>query len=795
MSDNAAPSSIPPSNAPTAAPAQVQVSAQAPISPAAGAAPEVEHPELDGFKLIQELAKSPRGTIYKARRQVEQDIVAVKVMRAAACDRAFLDQLPKRAETTFFLEHDNIVKCLGVNSVKGKTVLVMSYAPGQPLARVLKKSSRVAPSQALIVALQCVTALRYAAQHKCSHGRLHPADIILGEDHARISGVGLGEKPEHPPWDERKAPHLFEPLIYTAPEAMPSKPALESPTAMAAADVYSLGAVLFHMLTGMPPFHGSDESALIAERDRLGIPVAWPRQTAAGLPAEIISLTEKMLSAKPAERPVYEQLVPALTVLIPIAEQAEAKAKKGSNSAVAAAKPAAPVAAAASVAPSSATGKARVVSRQGSVSVLDFPTARGGSVPNGYSSKKSLRDERFFNIVLVSVTVVALVFAATLVVKDLFFDANRQANNSAAIPPPVKTPPTDVSVAEVTKPTPKETSTEPVQAPPANPTPAPAPNAVAVPAPAPSNDENAAAARQVEKIRDMLKDGSVKPSAALLRLVDGIVGKVGHDTSAGVNALVLRAEIEEAVVRKYYGTQPNAANPANPGNPANSVAAPTEPAVNIQKPPAADTAKNEAAEKAAQAEKRLHAYDAKIQSAMSQARKYQYAPAKTEMDALNTVAQEEAKKPAQAAQEVLKQEAELFGRCHTYLKTYIEKHPQHASKIQVYPRKNDPNGDDIVDFDDKGLKIVTKIKGKEDQSHVREWKNVSSNNAFAMMQLLTDKKSLDDQIGLAAFALNRGLKEKYAAMLDSARELPGGKERADAFAALADQIVKLLTEE
>src|SRR6185369_6124544 len=86
--------------------------------------------ESAGYKIIQELGKSPRGTTYKGRRTVEQDIVAVKVFRNSACDRRFLDRLTKNAESTFFLEHANLVRSLGCSTIGGRFMLITTFAPG-----------------------------------------------------------------------------------------------------------------------------------------------------------------------------------------------------------------------------------------------------------------------------------------------------------------------------------------------------------------------------------------------------------------------------------------------------------------------------------------------------------------------------------------------------------------------------------------------------------------------------------------------------------------------------------------
>ncbi|MGD0089513.1 MAG: protein kinase, partial [Planctomycetota bacterium] len=263
-----------------------------PSDPAAGVFPEVQ-----GLRLLHELGRSPKGITYKARRLVEQDVVAAKILRRSRCEKRFLSELPRKAESTFVLEHKGLVRSLGCVEGMERLVLLMDYAPGDALAKLLRPGEPLLLSRALLSALQCVNALRYASLHQLYHGRLHPADVLLGEDHVRITGVGLGQRPEHAAWAEAEAPP-FEPLIYTAPEAMPSKPFPESPVAQAAVDIYSLGAILFHTLTGAPPFRSVDEGALVNERKLLATAVVWPGQRKAVLPAELIALVEEMLAGE-----------------------------------------------------------------------------------------------------------------------------------------------------------------------------------------------------------------------------------------------------------------------------------------------------------------------------------------------------------------------------------------------------------------------------------------------------------------------------------------------------------------
>src|SRR4051812_31524747 len=94
--------------------------------------PSASFPELKGFRILLELSRSPKGVIYKARRLVEQDVVALKVFRASLCERKFVQELPANAEASFLLEHKNLVRSLGCVHESGSLLLMTDFAPGDP---------------------------------------------------------------------------------------------------------------------------------------------------------------------------------------------------------------------------------------------------------------------------------------------------------------------------------------------------------------------------------------------------------------------------------------------------------------------------------------------------------------------------------------------------------------------------------------------------------------------------------------------------------------------------------------
>jgi len=742
-------------------------------------------PEIRGLRLLHELGRSPKGVTYKARRLVEQDVVAAKILRPSRCEKTFIAELPRKAEATFVLEHKGLVRSLGCVDEDGRLVLLMDYAHGEPLAKALQQGKPFPVPRALLIGIQCAKALHYAALHKLHHGRLHPGDIILGEDHARITGVGLGQRPEHAAWSEPEAP-FFEPLVYTAPEALPSKPLPETPAARAAADVYSLGAIVFHLLTGSPPFHGTDEGALELERKAISGPVLWPPEKKTGLPPEAVVLVCNMLAPGAQARPGYEEVAAVLSRALAAVEKAEAAKLAVANSGlphsglrggVRAAVTATPPRQAAVTGPSAAGG-------------LPVGAAPPAGAAWGYVLPPPARPpllNRIYTGLLVGLTAVVFIVAIGLAAKIFVLDALRQ-------------PPTVVIAQPAAAP------------PPAAPAPATAPQKTApataaapgtVPEPERKSDE-AAAARQLEVIQDLLARKELKPNAGVVKVLKEIADKAGRDTPAGLKAAILAAEVDDTLNRPAAPKPPEPAPAAKTETPMPppTAEAPAIPGVGRaggaqpEKPPAPEApAKTaETPPKAPPAEPAAPAAPSKLSVALrSLAPKVKaclYGELNGDLARLSGGVEGDDKAALDIYVALQKREQDLFKRCRKWLVDEIQRRPRHDSPLQVFPRKNEP-GDDIVDFDEAGLKIVEK---RATGTNIRTlgWEKTPPAQAFALMQLTADKNGVEDHLGLAVFASNRGLKNETEQSLAAARALPSGREKGAAVEDQLKQIAKVM---
>jgi predicted Ser/Thr protein kinase len=221
---------------------------------------------LGGYELLEELGRGGMGVVYRARQLGLDREVAVKmILRGQLASPVDRERFRAEAESAARLDHPNIVPVYEVGESEGRPFFSMKYIAGRTLSQVLAERPLPARDAASILAAVS-RAIHFAHQKGVLHRDLKPSNILLdAEGEAHITDFGLAKRITEPGSLTKSGAILGTPS-YMAPEQAAGARGEVGP----ASDVYSLGAVLYHTLTGRPPFQAAspvDTVLLVLEQD------------------------------------------------------------------------------------------------------------------------------------------------------------------------------------------------------------------------------------------------------------------------------------------------------------------------------------------------------------------------------------------------------------------------------------------------------------------------------------------------------------------------------------------------
>ncbi len=263
---------------------------------------DADRPMIPGFEIIEELGRGGMGVVYKARQVSLNRFVALKVILAGPY--AGPEQLARfrvEAEALARLQHAGIVQIHEIGSHSGHSYLALEYVSGDTLNRKCAGRSLPATDAAKLVET-LARAVQYAHQRGIIHRDLKPGNVLLAEDgQPKITDFGLAKLLDIQPGTATPGPQTQSGTIlgtpaYMAPEQAGGKRGTVGP----ATDVYALGAILYELLTGRPPFQAETPLDVILKvATEEPIP---PRRLEPGCPADLEAICLKCLHKDPKTR-------------------------------------------------------------------------------------------------------------------------------------------------------------------------------------------------------------------------------------------------------------------------------------------------------------------------------------------------------------------------------------------------------------------------------------------------------------------------------------------------------------
>lgn len=216
---------------------------------------------IKGYELLSKIGAGGMATVYKARKEGIDKIVAIKILTPVlAKNSEFIKRFFREARAAGMLNHPNIVAGFDVGESGGYYYFAMEYVEGRTVGQILADEGRMAEEHALQIATQVAQALEHAAANGLVHRDVKPDNIIVTPTGAvKLADLGLAKAPATDAAVTQEGQSIGTPH-YSSPEQAKGRADVDIRS-----DIYSLGATLYHMVAGRVPFTASTSAAVLAK--------------------------------------------------------------------------------------------------------------------------------------------------------------------------------------------------------------------------------------------------------------------------------------------------------------------------------------------------------------------------------------------------------------------------------------------------------------------------------------------------------------------------------------------------
>jgi serine/threonine protein kinase len=273
---------------------------------------------VDKYILLDCIGRGGNGVVFKARHSLmPHRHVALKTLDTRSLHRSAetLARFRREIDIVTRLDHPNVVRALDVLYTRTQIYLVLEFIEGRDLATLVRERGRLPVTEAIGYIVQAIRGLAYA--HRCGivHRDFKPANLLLtNEGVVKLSDLGLARFTRQP----REAELTLPGACMGTPEFMAPEQAEDASKADCLSDLYSLGATLFHLLTGELPVNGS--SYFHCLKRLLTAPPRPLRDARPDVPPLLAAVVDQLRAREPADRPGSAEEV--LALLEPLAPSA-----------------------------------------------------------------------------------------------------------------------------------------------------------------------------------------------------------------------------------------------------------------------------------------------------------------------------------------------------------------------------------------------------------------------------------------------------------------------------------------
>jgi serine/threonine-protein kinase len=244
--------------------------------------------QIPGYQLLEKLGQGSMGTVYKARQMSMDRLVAIKVLLPRlVTNPEFLERFRREAHLAARLSHNNIVQAIDVGSAGPLHYFVMELVEGKTIRQELDAAKVYGEREAVEIILQIAQALQHAHRRGLVHRDVKPANIVLMADGiAKLADLGMARETDNEAVARRERGMTLGTPYYIAPEQIRARADIDG-----RADLYAVGATLYHMVTGQPPYPSKDVDEVMRAhlQDPLTPPDHINQQLSAGL-GEVVEL-------------------------------------------------------------------------------------------------------------------------------------------------------------------------------------------------------------------------------------------------------------------------------------------------------------------------------------------------------------------------------------------------------------------------------------------------------------------------------------------------------------------------